>query len=168
MSGKEKSATIKQMEDVEAALDDYESSSGLPININPGNEEELQEYLNMDRDKISKLSCLDCGEISIRLAQFSIYIQRLFNREAARVTWATTTIDNSVAPLWNNYDKYLKYDIKVALIGQENEYISKLNKIISYAKQRMNRLEYISSGIKYMSEVLIRQQQYKKKANEYE
>jgi len=153
---------------VEKALDDYESSCGLPININPGQEEELQEILNMNKDKILKLSCLECGALGLRLSQYALYIQRLSNAESSRMTWANTQIINACASCWSNYSDYIKYDMKIAIIAKENEYVSKLNSIISYAKQRINRLEYVSSGIKYMSEILVRQQQYKKKVNEYE
>ena len=152
---------LEQMKQVEAALDEYESSSNLPVNISPGSEDELQEYLNMDRTAITALSCLECGTIGIRLAQYSIYTQRLYNRESARVVWATGAIINGSASSWNSYSDFIKYDMKMALIGKENEYVAKLNKIIAYAKQRMERLEYVSSGLKYMADVLVRQQRYK-------
>ncbi len=158
----------EEMITVEAALDEFETSSQLPINIYPGSDEELDEILNMDTDHIIKLSCLECGAISFRLARYSLYIQRLYNRDMAKKTWAEAAIVKAAASCWKDYSDYIKYDIKIALIAKENEYVNKLNSIISYATQRTQRMEYLSAGVKHMSDILIRQQQYKKKANEYE
>jgi hypothetical protein len=144
----------EQMETVVKALDDYEKSIGLPEPITPGTEEELQQYFSMNRDELESLSARDCAAISLRLAQFSLYIQRLYNRETSRLNWAKTTLSESIAKEFGNYSQYTKYDIKVALIAKENEFVRKVQQIINYAQQRMDRLYFLSTNIKYLSEVM--------------
>ena len=155
------STAKEQMDIVCKALDDYEKSSGMPELKAPGSETEMQKYFTMSRDELEALSSRDCAEISFRLAQFSFYIQRLCNRETSRANWATTTLNESVAQELNQFSQYTKFDIKVSLIAKENEYVKKLQSIIKYANQRMDRLSFLSNNIKYLSEVMTANQRAK-------
>lgn len=144
----------ERMEEVNKALDEYENKIGLPALAPPGAEEELNRYLNMNRDELRTLSQVECGEIAYRLAQFSLYVQRLINKEKARRTWAGNIAKQTIAPLLSSYDKYTKYSVKVDLISRENSTLTKLRNIMRYARQRIQRLEFVSNGIRFMAETL--------------
>lgn len=155
-----KNATEK-MEVVNKALDDYEKEAGLPEPIKPGEEEELQVYFSMSRDEIESLSSKNCAAIAFRLAQYSLYIQRLYNRETSRLSWAKATLSEAISVDLKQYDKFTKHEIKVAQIAKENEFVGKIQSIINYAQQRVDRLYFLSSNIKYLSEVMISNQRVK-------
>jgi hypothetical protein len=162
MSDKPINKTIKtRMDDIDNALNLYESQIGLPANTPPGSTEELQSYLDMSRESLDKLAATDCSTIAYRLTRFALYLQRLYNLEVARNTWANTVLNQLAANKLSDYDKFYKHEMKIALMAKEDESIQKLLDIIRYATQRMNRLEEISNNLKYLSNVLFNLQRAK-------
>lgn len=136
-------------------LDEYENSIGLPVyNADALSESDLQQYLSMSRDKLEKLGPQDCAEIAYILGQFSFHIQRTANRETARLNWAEDTIKEVIADDINNYKGY-GYLEKSMQAVKHNERANKLNKIKKYAKQRVDRLCYLSNSIKNLSDILL-------------
>jgi hypothetical protein len=148
--------TVKEeLENWDNILDDYEKTLGLcsyTEDVLP--ESELQSYLTMNRDVIEKHTPQQCAEISFRLAQFSFHIQRTCNRETARYNWADETIKEVIGDEINNYKGY-GYVEKAYQAIKHNERASKLSKIRKYAKQRMDRLSYLSNSIKNLSDILM-------------
>lgn len=142
----------EQLQKIDTILDEYEKSVGLPISKSPGPEEELQNYLNMSRDELEKLTPEICAEISYRIAQFCFYLKRLYNREQTRVIWARQQLMNTIAQSVNNYDQFTKFEIKVALITKDNEYANSLQKILTYAEERSQRLHELSTFLKHLSD----------------
>lgn len=155
--------TKDELEHWDKILDEYESSVGLPNYINQSNiNTELENYLSMNRDQLEKLTPEDCAQISLRLTQISFYIQRTLNREIARHNWSETTIKLTVADEVNNYKGY-GYVEKFHQAVKHNERAHNLYKIQTYAKQRMDRLSYLATNIKNISDVLLSIQRNKVK-----
>lgn len=151
---------VKYWDDI---LDEYEQSVGLPQyknDIFP--EDELNEYLTMNRDSIEKLSPEDCAQISYRLGQFSFHIQRSINRELARYNWADEVTKETIADELNNYKGYGYVEKSIQAI-KHNEKAQSLNKIKNYARQRSDRLSYLANGIKNLSDILLSIQRNKVK-----
>lgn len=136
-------------------LDEYESSIGLSqYNSNILPEHELSQYLTMSRDVLEKLTVDDCGQIAYRLGQFSFHVQRTLNREIARINWAEETLKETIADDINNYKGY-GYIEKSAQAIKHNDKAAALNKIKKYAKQRADRLTYLATSMKNLSDILI-------------
>ena len=144
----------EELEKWDSILDEYEQSIGLPKYNGSLSSDELNGYLDMDRSQIEKLSPEDCIQISLRLAQFSLHVQRTSNRETARHNWADETIKEVIADEINNYKGYGYIEKSMQAI-KHNERASNLNSIKKYAKQRMDRLSYIANGIKNLSDILV-------------
>lgn len=136
-------------------LDEYESSIGLNKYISDTLPEiELNQYLTMSRDVLEKLTTEDCGQIAYRLGQFAFHVQRTLNREIARINWAEETLKEVIADDINNYKGY-GYVEKSAQAIKHNDRASSLNKIKKFAKQRADRLTYLATSIKNLSDILI-------------
>lgn len=136
-------------------LDEYESSIGLHKYISDTLPEiELNQYLTMSRDVLEKLTTEDCGQIAYRLGQFAFHVQRTLNREIARINWAEETLKEVIADDINNYKGY-GYIEKSAQAIKHNDRASSLNKIKKFAKQRADRLTYLATSIKNLSDILI-------------
>jgi hypothetical protein len=151
---------VKYWDDI---LDEYEQSVGLPQyknDIFP--EDELNQYLTMNRDAIEKLNPEDCAQISYRLGQFSFHIQRSINRELARHNWAEEIMKETIADELNNYKGYGYVEKSIQAI-KHNDKAQSLNKIKNYAKQRSDRLSYLANGIKNLSDILLSIQRNKVK-----
>ena len=136
-------------------LDEYEHNMGLPhYSENCLPEDELQQYLTMSRDVLEKYTVTECGEIAYRISQFGFHIQRSLNREIARYNWAEEAVKESIADELNNYKGY-GYVEKSSQAIKHNERAYKLNQIKKYAKQRSDRLTYLASSLKNLSDILI-------------
>jgi hypothetical protein len=147
----------------DSILDEYEQSIGLPeYNKDLLPASELNEYLSMNRDSLEKLSPEDCAQIAYRLSQFSFHIQRTLNRELARYNWAEATINETIADEINNYKGYGFVEKSLQAI-KHNDKASSLNKIKHYAKQRADRLSYLSNGINNLSTIILSIQKSKVK-----
>lgn len=147
----------------DSVLDEYESSIGLPsYSADSLSSSELNTYLIMSRDELEKLGPEDCAQISYRLGQFSFHIQRSLNRELARYNWADEMIKEVIADEINNYKGY-GYVEKAYQAIKHNEKASSLNNIKKYAKQRSDRLSYLASNLKNLSDILLSIQRNKVK-----
>lgn len=135
-------------------LDQYENKIGLPPNLPPGDESELQEYLVMDRQTIEAMSPNRAISISIRMSQYAFYLQRCINRDKSILTWADSELTGLIVKHLGDYDKFTKYEAKVALICNENIAAQEIKTIQSYASQRIDRLSDLSSGIRNLSYVI--------------
>lgn len=162
MSGESLSAADK-LKKWDEVLDDYEKSISVPKIQPPGTEDELNNYLTMNRDHIEKLSHEDCGIIIVRLAQFATYIQRNCNREKARVTWAKMQLRDSIAMEVSGYKGY-SYDERAAQAIKNNTYAAAINRIIAFAESRYERLYNLSTSIHNLAE-FIKNLQYSKRKN---
>jgi hypothetical protein len=147
--------TKDQMDVIVKALDDYEGECGLPQLKNPCNKEELEQYFSMTRDQIEKLSNEDCGQIAYRLSQFAFHLQRLNNREHARLAWANAKLNDSIASEVGGFDKFMKHEMKISLLKQNNSAVKSVADILTYAEQRIQRLNFLSASIKNLADVLL-------------
>lgn len=140
----------------DSILDDYENSLAMPKYTSQYgvNESEINTYLTMSRDELEKLSPEDCAQIAYRLAQFSFHIQRSLNREIARYNWSEESIKETIADELNNYKGYGFVEKSLQAIKHNDKAIT-LNNIKKYAKQRMDRLSYLSNSIKNLSDILL-------------
>lgn len=149
MSGKQ---DLEQQ--LDTLLDEYEEKYKLkfPDIV----DEDLSEYLNMSRDYIEALPKEERYSIAIKLAQSSFYIQRLVNREKARVSWCNSCINSMCAKHWDEFDKWLKADIKIHLIAKEHKIIDKIIRIRNNAQVHVDNLDHLSGSLKYMADLLSR------------
>lgn len=145
----------EEVSDWDRILDEYENSIGLnkyaPDTLP---EAELNQYLTMSRDVLEKLTIDDCGQIAYRLGQFAFHVQRTLNREIARINWSEETIKEVIADEINNYKGY-GYIEKSSQAIKHNDRANSLNKIKKYAQQRADRLTYLATSIKNLSDILI-------------
>lgn len=162
----EENKTSKELVDSwDKVLDEYESKLGLgSYNQYSGSfsNEELNNYLIMDRNVIEKLTPEDCAQIALRLGQYSFFLQRTINREVARHNWAEQTIKEVIADEINNYKGYGYIEKSMQAI-KHNSKAESLNKIQKYAKQRMDRLNFLANGVKNLSDILLTVQKTKVK-----
>ena len=152
---------VKYWDDI---LDEYESSIGLGKYSENHNftDNELNKYFTMSRDEIEKLSPEDCAQIAARLAQYAFFLQRTLNREIARHNWAEENIKETIADEINNYKGYGFLEKSLQAI-KHNDKANTLNKIKRYAQQRMDRLSYLATSVKNLSDIMLSVQRTKVK-----
>lgn len=152
MDEQTKSKTLEeQMELAHKLLDEFESIHNLTRPTVPN---ETEEILNLTHPQLEKLGAVDCAEKAYQLAQYSYYIQRVHNKEAATLKWLKDKLDYFVASKWENYDSFTKYEIRGRLIARDNDVVTRLLKLISYSEQKIERLSFLGTTISKMSDKL--------------
>jgi len=154
----------------ESILDNYEKISGLP-EFSTYDSSDVDIYFKLTIEQLNKLSATECASAAYLLAQYSFYLQRLYNRESAKQRWASDQLTKLVCDKMDDYSTYTKYDHKVALIAKENKVVERLQSVLNYTTQIMERLNFLSTSVKNMCEVMSNIQKAKsfsQRANQYE
>ena len=154
----------ERLEKVDAVLDEYEESVGLPKFSPSFHDDSAKKYLQLSRTQIEKLSPNECAEASILLTALAFHVQRSYNREVARVNWANQTLKTTLAGREQAYKGSWESQFNQAI--KEDGYASKIDNIKRYAQQRDDRLTYLSSSIKNMSDLYLNIQKTKVFNNE--
>lgn len=155
----EEPADIKQAQEL---LDEFEQIHDIRAHIIPNG---LDLVWNLTYEQIQKLTPDQCAEYSYVLAQYSAYVQKIYNRESAKHSWLENKIEELCCSHWNEYSDYIKYPMKIKLISRDNDVIQKLIRLLNFTKQKMIRLDYIPSSIKVLSDKLDNMQRMKSMQN---
>lgn len=139
-------------EQLDNILDEYNRTTNTINNFNG----DIDEYLSLSKDELDVMSREDRYTASLRLAQFSIYIQRLMNREKSRQSFATAALNKAAAPRWESFSEYLNYEIKIQKLAKESPIIDKAIRIRNNARIRIEELEGVAGLIKHFSEMMMR------------
>jgi hypothetical protein len=142
---------LGRMNKIDEILDEYESSIGLSKFKEKAIDDEVKKYLSMDRNQIEKLSVQECGEAALMLGGLSFHIQRCFNREMSRVNWADGLLKKTISGEELQYRGSWESQYNQAI--KNNDYANDLLKLKNYAKQRADRLTYLASSAKNMSDL---------------
>lgn len=139
--------TAKQrLDERDRVLDKFEHDAGLPAPKPPGSEEELEEYLNMGRTEMATMSAEACAEVATRLSQYSFYLQRLINQQVARRDYAESELRRYFSVAAMDFD-FVPFETKLDLAIADDSFGLALRGIAAYAKQRIDRLEYLSKCV---------------------
>lgn len=160
MEEKNKHQIVQRMEKIDLILDEYETSIGLATySENFNNAPEAQKYLSLSRDQIEKISIEECAEAAYILGSLAFHISRSINREQSRLNWAKSSIREIICTKAHSYSgAWSNQDMQAIL---DNDVSRKLNDICKYCQQRIDRLNYLSSSIKNISDLFINLQRAK-------
>lgn len=142
---------LAQINDV---LDNYEKINGIPQCMPPGTERELAKYISMGIDELDSYTQEGCAEISYFLSQYSLYIQRLTNKETANLVWIDKKLIEYTCDKLKDYDQYMKHDYKIGSIARENTVVEQFIKLRCRTQQIIERLAFVASSIKHMSDMM--------------
>ena len=143
----------EQLEKVDSILDEYEASLGIPKFRDDFHDDTAKSYLQLSRNEIEKLTPDQCAEAALLLASLSFHLQRSYNREIARVNWSTSLIKKTAAGREGQYSGSWESQHYQAVKG--DGYTSKLDRVRVYAQQRADRLTYLSSSVKNISDIFL-------------
>jgi hypothetical protein len=135
----------KTVEDLQA----FETRIGLPFN-SVDDHEEFKTYLHMGVNELEKLQYADCANIGYRLVQFSIYIQRCLNLEKSKARMLGHRINKAIAPNIGQYKGSWEMNRYRAIANDDA--VSQLQEILIKIEQRIDALEFVSGGIKALSD----------------
>lgn len=156
------SSKDEQLKKFEEILNEYEKGIGLDgLRMNP----DVELYLNLTSGQLAGMTALHCGEAAFILFQYSAFLQKEYNRQNVRRTWAENKIDMMVAKDGDQYgDKYTKWIEKRYKLISGNTAARVVNNIVLHATSRCNALHELSNRVNSMGRVLLEYQATKSRA----
>lgn len=145
MNGEKKS----HWELAEEKIDDFESRI-IPSNSSPGEIDEYDNYFRMNSTQLEKLNSTQCAVISVRLTQYSLYLQRCYNRYKSLHDFIKKTIKKTIASKVHNYHGRWEFQEQQAI--NDNEFALRLAKKLDEVEYKMSRLDHVSLGIRNLAE----------------
>ena len=157
--GTENKEPIDRMAFLNKKLDEYEVSLGLPLYIEGEDHNEAKKLLNYNRNQMEQMSIEDCAQAALLLGGLSFYIQRAINRETAVINWADSTLKGLLSGKEVQFKGSWESQFNQAI--KNDDYTNKLHKLRIYAQNRHDRLIYLASSIKNMSDLFVNLQRAK-------
>ena len=154
-----KSTAKERLDQVEAVLDEYEGKLGIGGYSEDFHDQSVKKYMSMPRQQMEKITVEECAEAALLLGGFSFYLQRSYNREVARVNWATSNLKKMISGREGQYKG--SWDSQYYQAVKEDKYATKLDNIKTYAQQRADRLTYLATSVKNLSDLYINLQRSK-------
>ena len=149
----------ERLDQIDSVLDEYESNLGLSSYTGDFHDQSVKQYMGMPRQQMEKLTVEECAEAALLLGGFSFYLQRSYNRELARVNWASSNLKKMMSGKENQYKGAWDSQYYQAVKG--DSYARKLDSIRTYAQQRADRLTYLASSVKNLSDLYMNLQRAK-------
>ena len=154
-----KNTAKERLDQVEAVLDEYEGKLGIGNYSEDFHDQSVKKYMSMPRQQMEKITVEECAEAALLLGGFSFYLQRSYNREVARVNWATSNLKKMISGREQQYSG--SWDSQYYQAVKEDGYATKLDNIKTYAQQRADRLTYLATSVKNLSDLYINLQRSK-------
>ena len=154
-----KNPAKERLDQVEAVLDEYEGKLGIGGYSEDFHDQSVKKYMSMPRQQMEKITVEECAEAALLLGGFSFYLQRSYNREVARVNWATSNLKKMISGREGQYKG--SWDSQYYQAVKEDSYATKLDNIKTYAQQRADRLPYLATSVKNLSDLYINLQRSK-------
>ena len=144
---------------IDSVLDEYESNLGLASYSGDFHDQSVKRYMGMPRQQMEKLTVEECAEAALLLGGLSFYLQRSYNREIARVNWASSSLKRMMSGKESQYQG--SWDSQYYQAVKQDGYACKLDSIRVYAQQRADRLTYLASSVKNLSDLFVNLQRAK-------
>lgn len=114
----------------------------------------VNTILNLGPDEIAELSDEECIAKSLQLMTFAMYIQKEYNENVAILEWCEHAINAVVAESYNNYEKFMKHEIRVASAIKDNSFAQEVDKLYQVVKTKTTLLKQKGEDVRNFSRLL--------------
>lgn len=114
----------------------------------------VEDLLGLGYDDLLSLTSQQCLAHAFKISGYALYIRSQLNENQARLNWCEDYLNRILAKEWDQYDPYMKYDLKRQAIISQNEFSTKLEKLRSRLKARVTILEDKLKDIRDMAQTL--------------
>lgn len=117
---------------------------------------EVATAMNMTSDILDKMNSEELRKLGYHLSILGFNIQRTVNRSHAIKNWANRLIETLIGNKYHEYDVMIKYEVKRAMIVRNDEYGVALQEIFDKHCMVCDDMDYLSSNIKLISDMIDR------------
>ncbi len=146
----DKTLTLNEkLAEVETKLAQFEEENGLPPLKKSLSSR--KDYTELTYEEIQQMSAEELENASIILVNLANYLQRKINLYTSRCRWATNLLDLVIAQEGEPH-KFCSFAERKGRVILGNEYANRLNNVIINSQLRIDRLNFLPSGIKKVGE----------------
>jgi len=156
---KNDNTALSRMRHVDDALDQYEKSIGLPEFSEDASNDDVKKYLEMTREQMELLSIEDCAQAALMLSGYCFYLQRCYNREISRINWAKGVLSKQISGREAQYKG--SWDSQYHQAINNDDFAKKVLTLKNYAQQRADRLTFLATSVRNISDLLVNLQRAK-------
>ncbi len=137
---------VDEMNRVQKVLDSYTEKMGL--NVQNFNEvEEIKRLTNLSRDELVRMHVDECAESAVLISSYGLFIQTQANIEKSRISWCKAQLRRYATPRMRQFSiGSFNHNFDMAVL--EDDYTRKVQEILDYAQQRLDRLDSVSYAIR--------------------
>lgn len=150
---------LDRMNTVDTALDEYEKRIGLPAFSEDAENEDVKKYLSMTRSQMELMSIEDCAQAALQLSGYCFFLQRCYNRETSRINWAQGVLRKTVSGREAQYKGSWESQFDQAI--NNDDFARKVLLLRNYAQQRADRLTFLATSVRNLSDLLVNLQRAK-------
>tara|TARA_R100001244_G_scaffold120565_3_gene90183 strand:- start:1690 stop:2181 length:492 start_codon:yes stop_codon:yes gene_type:complete len=155
----ENELSIEQLDKFIQDLEDYVSSEGvISAKLNP----EIENIINLTGFELKSLTGEECCEKAFCLQGYCNFLQKIYNTHLVRTRWCEEFINHAVAKQANNFDKYTKWEVKVAAVIRGDDFIQKVWRTKRVAEGRTTLLSDTIRDIRRQADTLLELSRRKK------
>ena len=137
---------------LETFLDNYDTKVGIS-NIKYNNT--AKQFLELSYEELNSYDEEECCIAAYGLEQYALFLQKEINRNQAKCNWASENIVKVIGKVGNNYgDKWTKYEMRRAMVIEDNEYANALNTLLMEMSIKVTELAFLSKNVTSMSNTL--------------
>lgn len=129
------------------AMYQYEDKIGIKAKIVPN---PIEEYLNMPREQMRRLTHPECREIALCLTQYALFIQRCYNEKMNEYNFVKTELDRTIVSDMQQYQAPTTDERRLLAI-RNNEAARKLESQKNLYFYEANQIANLAGLIKEMA-----------------
>lgn len=114
----------------------------------------LQEIRNNIDSLIQEASDEDCLRYSYQIYNYCFWLQTELNQIQVKINWCEDSLNRILAQEYNNFDKFMRHEIRRQAICLDNSFAFKVEKLRSRLKARLTILENRLIDLRHMANVL--------------
>jgi hypothetical protein len=162
-NGDQLSLAQAELNQIQKTIQNYTASKGI-YQLKVQNDVDI--YMNMQKDEIRKLSYEECCEAGIILSRYAAYLQDAHNTEISRVNWATSEVLRTVAPQVKQYgDKFHSFEERKVLAMIGNDYTKEVDRIRMWAQAIADKLAFMANRVDAVAKAYLSLSQAKRRDN---
>lgn len=114
----------------------------------------LEELFDISESELLKLNSEECIAKSFKISGYAMYIRSQLNENLARLNWCEDSLNRIIAKQYNDFDPYMKYEVRRQAIIDGDSFAYKVEKLRSRLKARVVILEDKLKDIRDMAETI--------------
>lgn len=152
MEANDSELDLEIMAEFNAYVNEFINSSKLDI-VNY--DDQVNEILTATAQQIQDLTSEECLSYSYKLSSFCLFVRKELSLNLVRLNWCEDSLNRILAQEYNNFDPYMKYELRRQAICIDNQFAFRIEKLRSRLKARAILMEDRVRDIRDMANTLL-------------